>query len=828
MNERRHESFTEKLAAFIVDKRKAFLLVFIIAALFCISLIPKVNINNDLSVYLPEETETRRGYEIMSDEFKSYASAQVMISNITYKDAESFAKDFAKLDGVLSVTFDNSPSSYQNSSALLMVSFAGVTTDPEVEEAMLSIREQLEGYDAYYNTEVGFDLNATLVSEMAVILAIAAVVIVGVLLMTSKSYMELVVFFIVFLVAALLNMGTNYFFTQISFVTNAIAVILQLALAVDYAIILCHRFMEELETAPAREACVKALSKAIVEISSSSLTTISGLVALTTMQFKIGADIGFVLIKGIFCSLITVFLLMPSLLMLFSRFIERTRHKSFIPDVSAWGRLVMKTRKVLLPVFLLVFVASVFFSSNCHYAFTLTDIETSHPSETRLAQDKIKETFGAKNLIALVVPRGDYESEKKIINEISRHSNVIGALGLASIKIDGDRVLTDKYTPRQFSELANIDIELSRLLYQAYGLSNEEYGAIFQDVDDYSIPLISVFRFLMEQREKGIVSLSGEQEETLDLLQTTLNDALVQLEGENYSRIAFTADVPDEGEETEALLHTMRSVGERYYGQGNAILVSNATLALDLNNSFSSDNLKISILSALFVMIILLFTFQSVGLPFLLILTIQGSIFINFSFPYLTGSSLYFLGYLIVSAIQMGATIDYAILLTNRYMTLKAENDNLTAITMAITQSFPTVFTSGSIMTVAGFLVGFVSTEPTVSTMGIVLGRGTLTSMILVMTVLPQILYACDSIIDKSALTLKLGRFQRLRADQLLMDGHIRGSVSGYMDGEFRGIISGSINAAVESRGDDPPSDSEEYDVDEIIRKEREENDQAQ
>ena len=823
MDERHSETFMEKVSAFIVDKRKAFLLVFAIAIAFCVTLIPRVNINNDLSVYLSEETETRRGYEIMAEEFQSYASAQVMISNITYENAESFAKEFAKLDGVLTVSFDNSPSSYQNSSALLMVSFAGVTDDPEVEAAMETIRQRLEGYDVYYNTEVGFDLNKTLVTEMTLIMAIAVVVIIGVLLMTSKSYMELLVFLIVFAVAALLNMGTNYFFKQISFVTNAIAVILQLALAVDYAIILCHRYMEERDSAPAREACIKALSKAIVEISSSSLTTVSGLVALTTMQFKIGADIGFVLIKGIFCSLITVFLLMPALLMLFSRAIEHTRHKSFIPDVSGWGRFVIKIRYVLLPVFLVVFAASIFFSSNCDYAFTLTDVETSRPSESRLAQDKIKENFGTKNIIAIVVPKGDYESEKRIINEVTRLPDVVGSLGLASIQIDGDRVLTDKYTPRQFSELADVDIELSRLLYQAYGLANEEYGAVFQDVDDYSVPLISVFRFLMEQREKGVVNLSAEQSEMLDGLQATLDDALAQLEGENYSRIVFTADVPDEGEKTEELLNTIRSIGERYYGEGNAVLVSNATLALDLNRSFTNDNLKISILTALFVMIILLFTFQSVGLPFLLILTIQGSIFINFSFPYLTGDKLYFLGYLIVSAIQMGATIDYAILLTNRYQTLKPDMDNLSAVIEAVNQSFPTVFTSGTIMTVAGFLVGFVSTEPTISTMGMVLGRGTLTSMILVMTVLPQILYACDTIIEKSALTINLTRLQRVHADQVLMDGRIRGNVSGYVDGEFRGLISGSINASIESRPDDPP---DKYDVDEIIREEREENDQ--
>ena len=649
---------------------------------------------------------------------------------------------------------------------------------------------------------------------------IAVVVVVAVLLTTSKSYMELVVFVIVFVVAAILNMGTNYLLKEISFVTNSIAVILQLALAVDYAIILCHRYMEERDTLPAREADIKALSKAIIEISSSSLTTVSGLVALTTMQFKIGADIGIVLIKSIICSLTTVFLLMPGLLMMFNRSIERTRHRNFIPDISAWGRFVIKIRYFVLPVFLIVFVASIFFSSKCDYAFSYSDLSTRKESEATQAQNKIKNNFGTKNMIAILVPKGDYESEKKVISKISDFPEIVGALGLASVKIDGDRVLTDKYTPRQFSELAEVDIELARLLYQAYGLSKEEYGAIFQNVDDYSVPLINVFRFLLEQREKGVINLSAEQNELIDALNDTLEDALNQLEGENYSRIVFTADVPDEGEKTEALLENMRAVAQQYYSEDEVVLVSNATLALDLNRSFTKDNLRISLLTALFVMVILLFTFKSVGLPFLLILTIQGSIFINFSFPYLTGTRLYFLGYLIVSAIQMGATIDYAILLTNRYQTLKLETDRKSAIIEAVNQSFPTVFTSGTIMTVAGFLVGFVSSEPTVSTMGMVLGRGTLTSMILVMAVLPQILFVCDSIIEKTALTLTLGHFERVHTDELRMDGKIRGMVTGYVDGEFKGLIKGSINASLES------GNAAEFSIDEIIREEHEKDDE--
>ena len=344
-----------------------------------------------------------------------------------------------------------------------------------------------------------------------------------------------------------------------------------------------------------------------------------------------------------------------------------------------------------------------------------------------------------------------------------------------------------------------MDIELARLLYQAYGLSVEEYGAIFQNPDDYSAPLLDVFQFLLEQKDKGVVNLTGEQAEQVEDLQATLDDGLRQLQGRNWSRLVFTADLPEESGETYALLDEMRAVAAQYYG-GDVVLVGNSTNARDLSDSFSGDNLKISILTVLFVMVILLFTFKSAGLPILLVLTIQGSIWINFSFPYLTGTNLFFLSYLIVSAIQMGATIDYAIVITNRYMELKTLMDRKDAVVEALTQSFPTVFTSGTIMTVAGFLIGRLSTDSIISSIGATLGRGTLTSIILVMTVLPQLLLLGDWLIERTAITLRRDGKQRFNNGVMRLDGHIRGHVSGFVDGEIKGVIRGSVDALIESK----------------------------
>ena len=763
-HEKKTESPMLKLARFIVDKRKAFYLIFLASFIFCAVSISKVHVNDDITTYLPAHTETRRGLTLMDEEFITLGSANIMVSNITYNAAHALSLKIEKIPGISSVEFDDTRKHYHDSAALFTISFDGEEDDPDTAAVLLQVEQLLEGYDYYPSTTVGRDESASLQQEMTVILAIAAVVIVVVLLFTSKSYMEVPVYLIVFAAAAVLNMGTNFIFGTISFITNSIAIVLQLAMAIDYAIIFCHRYMEERDNGlDAREADIAALSKAIIEISSSSLTTISGLVALMLMQLRIGFDMGIVLTKGIIFSMLCVFLLMPGLLMLFSGPIEKTRHRNLVPHINWFGA------------------------------------DFGNKPDWQLAEEKVSRTFGQKNTIAVLVPRGSYENEGKILREVADLEPVTTATGLANTEVEDDWVLTDEMTPRQFAELAGVDIELARLLYQAYGLNAEEYGAIFQDPDDYAVPLIDVFEFLLEQRDKGVVNLTGEQADKVDDLEEKLDIGLEQLRGEHWTRMVFVADVPTEGAETQALLSQIRTIAQKYYGD-DVLLVGNSTNALDLANSFTQDNMKISILTVLFVMVILLFTFKSAGLPILLVLTIQGSIWINFTVPVLTHTNLYFLSYLVVSSIQMGATIDYAIVITNRYLDLKTQMNHRQAAVEALDQSFSTILTSGTIMSVAGFLIGGISTNATIGSVGLTLGRGTVTSIALVMTVLPQLLMLGDALIERTAITLNRDRKQRFNQGSMRLDGHIRGHVSGFVDGEFKGVLHGSVDALIESK----------------------------
>ena len=745
------------VAAAIVNARFLIIALFIVAAIYCGSSLSKVKTDPDLASFLPEETETRRGLTIMNDEFITYGTANVMISNVSLEIAEELAEEIGRFEHVTGVDFDDSPTHFKDSAALLTISFDGVDADEDTQAEMDHVREYLSDYDIYVSTTIGYDFSAELASQMGGVLGLALIVIVIVLLFTSRSYFEVVIYMIVFAFAALLNMGTNYLLGTISSITNSIAIILQLALAIDYAIIFSHRYQDEVEKNPnVKDAVIESLSKAIVEISASSLTTVSGLIALTMMQFRLGYDMGVVLTKGILCSLVTVFLLMPALIMLFPKQLKKTQHKNLVPNVHGWGVFLTKTKVLFVLPFIAVIPFAVKYSGLTEYAFSDATITEITRSPAREAMHKIIDTFDDTNVIALVIPAGEYESEKRILSEISKLDKIRSATGLANTQIDDEHVLTDAYTPRMFAELLDLDIEQATLLFQAYGLKHEEYQVIFGNVQDYSVILLDMFEYLFEKIDQGVISLSPDQTETLEDMRAELKRGTDQLRGTDHDRIVISAAVPDEGEDSLKLIEEIRDITENYYEPDDVLLVGNITNARDQQESYLGDSMKINILTISFIFIILLFTFKSWAAAVLLVFVIQGSIWFNFSIPYFQGLIASFVTNMIVSAIQMGATIDYAIVILNHYLDNKKRESKKEAMADAVNEGFATVITSGSIMTLAGFLIGFRVTDVYVSHIGLAVGRGAAISIVLVMTVLPQLILLFDKAIEKTTFKIHL------------------------------------------------------------------------
>lgn len=813
MDKKGGSSFMQKVAAVIVDRKTFFFLAFIVMAVFCAFSRNWVNVNDDITSYLAKDTETRRGLDIMDSEFTTFATANVMVSSITYDAAAKLAPQIEVINGVHSVEFDDTEDHYKNASALFAVTFDGDTTSEVSEKAMDEIKSLLADYDTYISSEVGNPLEQTIKSEMVVVLGIAVFIIIAVLLFTSKTYMEIPVLLITFGAAALLNMGTNYWFGTISYVTDSIAVVLQLALAIDYAIILCHRYTEEREHLEARDAAVAALSKAIPEISASSLTTISGLAALTLMHFRLGYDMGIVLIKAIVMSMLSVFLLMPGLLVLFSKLIDKTHHRSFVPKISLWGKLTVKTRYVIPPLFLIIAAAAFVFANRCPYVYGYSTLDTVKQNESKIADKMVASTFGTDNLVAMLVPSGNYEKEAKLLNAISALPEVESAMGLANIEAMDGYTVTSALTPRQFAELTDQDIEAARLLYAAYAVNEKDYGQIVSSIDDYTVPLVNMVLYLRDQKDAGYVTLERDMEKTLDDMCAELEFGLAQLEGENWSRFVIYLNLPEESEETYEFLDSLHGIAGTYYD--DCVLVGESVNARDLRSSFSTDNLLISILSALFVVVVLLFTFRSVGLPILLIIVIQSSIWINFSVPYLTSSNLFFISYLIVSAIQMGANIDYAIVISSRYLDLKKSMPIKEAMIETLNQAFPTIITSGAMLASAGLIIGRMTSDNTISSIGTCLGRGTIISIFLVMGVLPQILLLGDILIEKTAFAIKAPEITHVEGSTIRLHGRVRGQISGFVDADIQGVFQGSLHAMVESgaievdetRAELPPGD---------------------
>ena len=745
------------IAEFIVRYRFLIMLLFIVAAVYAGLSLGRVKVSSELTIFLPEETETRRGLHIMEDSFITYATEDVMVANVTLDKAQELADEIADFDMVGAVVFDETPAHYASSSARISVSFRGVEDDPKVVEEQEHIREFLEPYDTYIYAVTWQAYFAQLAHEMIGIVLIAVLVIIAILLFTSRSYFEVVIFFLVFVFAAVLNMGTNFWLGEISTITNSIAVILQLALAIDYAIIFSHRYQDEaLLHDSAREALVEALAKSILEISASSLTTISGLLALMLMQFRLGYDLGMVLAKGIVCSLLTVFLLMPGLILLFPKAIRRTAHKTLIPDIRPWGCFLTRSGYCFVWLFLLLIPAAIWCSSRTVYAFSDSAVSELVYSESREAMHRISDTFAESTPIALIVPAEDFEKEKTVIRKVEALPEIRSATGLANIEVGDGHMLTDRFTPRMLAELLSISPEEATLLFQAYGIRHEEYQAIFGSAETYEVPLVDMILFLFDMNDRGVVELDAETQERLDELRGSLTMGLDQLRGKDWNRMLFTAAVPVEGEESTALVETIRGIAEEQYGKGSVLVVGDITSARDLRESYTGDSRLISLLTIGFVYMILLFTFRSLIGSALLVFVIQGSIWINFSFPFLDGSVPSFVTSMIVSAIQMGATIDYAIVLMNRYLVLRETLPKKEAVAEAVNQAFPTVLTSGSIMTIAGLLIAFRVSDIYVGHIGLAVGRGAFCSVVLVLTALPQLLVLFDGLIRKTTLRIDL------------------------------------------------------------------------
>lgn len=798
-----------KICGFIVDKRNLFFLLFGILIIFSAISRNWVGVENSMAFYLPASAETKQGLDLMDEEFITYGACNVMVANVSYEQAEKIGERLEMLEGVYSAEFDDTEEHYANGSAYYNITFDYDEDDDACLDALDRVKNMLDGYDYYLTTDLGDTESELIAEEMSTITVLVAIIVVTVLLLTTQAYAEIPVLLITFLSAAIVQMGTNFVFGTISFVSNSVTIVLQLALSVDYAVILLNRYKEEHATLPAREAVIVALSKAIPEISGSSLTTVGGLIAMTFMQYKMGPDMGIVLIKSIVLSLCAVFLLMPGVIMLFANLMDKTKHKNFIPEIPFVGKFAYATRYIVAPLFIVVIVIAYMISNKCPYVFGDSTITPPLQNRVQKAEEMQETNFGTSNMVALIIPSGDYESEAALIRDLEARPEVDYVTGLANSEAMDGYMVTDKLTPRQFSELIDLDYEVAELIYAAYAVNDEDYAKVVNGLSTYSVPLIDMFIFVKQEVDEGYVTLDDDLQDTLDEAYDQIMFGKNQLQGENYDRMLVYLTLPEESDETFAFLDEMHDIAGKYYS-GKILVCGNSVSQYDLKKTFARDNMVVNVVSILTVLVVLLFTFKSAGMPVLLIAVIQGCIWINFSVPTLTNENIFFLGYLIVSSIQMGANIDYAIVIASRYTDLRKTMGRKQSIIDTMNLSFPTIITSGTMLAVAGILIGKMTSNAAIFGIGKSLGRGTLISLFVTMFVLPQILLAGDKIIEKTAFVMNMPIRTKNVTGLMKVDGLVRGRIEGTVTGTMSAIVRGNVSAYVEA-GDVTELTEEEY-----------------
>ena len=757
--------FMMKLAAFIVDKRN---LVFLLVGIFMIfSLFARnwVEVENDLTAYLPSDSKTKEGLEVMKQQFITYGSADLMVANISYEEANALFEKIKAIEGVQSVAFDDTTEHYSKASALYSVTFDYPETDEACLAALDAVRAALGPYDTYVSTTLG-DMSAELIDkEVGMITAFVAVIVVVVLTFTSQTYAEVPIIGLTFITAAV------------------------------NAVIYCNRFKEEHETHELREAVIISLSKAIPEVGASSLTTIGGLIAMMFMQFKLGPDMAICLVKAIFFSLLSVFTVMPGLLMLMGELMEKTRHRNFVPKVPFVGRFAYATRMLIPPIFALVLVGAVTFSNRCPYVYGYDTLVTPKLNEMQIAEKMIAETFSHRAMVAVVIPGGDYSQEQSLIRDFESYSQIDSVTSIANADAIGGYKLADKLSPRQFAELMKLDYETAELLYAAYAFKGQSYDKLISGISKYNVPLVDMLLFVVDMVDNGYVTLDADQAETLNNAKAQMIMGKQQLEGADYDRMLVYLTLPEAGDETYRFTDTIRAIAQSHYPKGQVYVVGNSTNQYEFEKSFQIDNVVVNVVSILIVLAVLLFTFKSAGMPVLLILVIQGAIWMNFSYPTLVHKDVFFLTQLVVSSIQMGANIDYAIVIANRYTDDSKTMSPKESIIETMNFAFPTILTSGTILATSGILISFLTSECTINGIGDALGRGTIISIILVMFVLPQILILGGKILEKTSFSMpKVAGREHRGSGVVAVDGLITGEVRGNVNGIFRGTIDGEVN----------------------------------
>lgn len=671
----------------ITRHKKLVIAVFLVAAVISAVLILGVSVNYDLTDYLPEDSESTIALDLMYEEFGSgVPNTRVMVQNLTLTGAVEMKEKIAAASGVSGVMWldDTQDMStpielmdeatveqyWRDGTALYQVTI-DEGRESEAVEALYGIIG--EGGAISGNAASTASMQNLVVSEVVGAACILVPIIIIILLLTTTSWISPILFLLTIGVAVIINMGTNIFFGEISFVTQSVSPIMQLAVSLDYAIFLLNSFgrhRQEVETS--EEAMRLAIKESFSSIAASAATTLFGFMALMFMRFGIGSDLGVNLVKGIILSYVSVMVFLPALALACVKWLDKTGHRQIIRTGKRLGRALVKVR---IPALILVIIVVV----PCYMAQTRADFLYGNgepDTRTDYGRDTvaINEAFGESNALVLLVPRGDPGAEVLLVDDLAGIDHITGVLSYAGT-----------------------------------------VGAVPEGFLD-----------------EGIVS---------------------QFYSDDYARIIMYTDTGEEGDEAFAVVEQVRAAADKYYSE--SWLCGQSANLYDMRDVVTADSPLVNGIAIGFIFLTLLVTFKSVTLPFILLFVIESAIWINLSVPYFTDQPLVYIGYLVINTVQLGATIDYAILMTNGYTANRRIMGKREAVVGTLNTNFESVLTSGLILTAAGLCLGLESSLEVVAELGILLARGTALSMAMVVLALPALLMLFDPLTAR--LTYKAG-----------------------------------------------------------------------
>jgi len=652
-------------------------------------------VNYDLTDYLPKDSNTVTGIEILESHFGNNAMIQVMVEELSISEGVTIANTLRDIPGVHNLIWLGDAVDpltpvelidpivlerfYQNDSLLFTVTLDCDPFDPIADSLIQSIRDELSLTTHSLRGEVLDNIEARRVAskEIFKVLLIVIPLAIIVLLMIGRSWFEPVLILANLAVAIAINMGTNVFLDQVSYITLTMVMALQLALSFDYSLFLLHRYEEERENGETViSAIAKATKKTFTSITGSALTTIAGFMALLLMRYSIGQDMGIVLSKGILSSYLTAILLLPIMLFFGAGLLEKTKHRPLF-----MRRETLKPRryrgKLFFTVFLALTILVAFFMERRN-TYLYGNASAEDPKSV-ISIDKVNidATFGNFNPIVILANSVDVSQERNFIDQIS-----------ASPLIDSVDALS-----------TTVDPAIPRELYPP------------QLLDQY---------------------VSGE-----------------------FTRLIVYSAVSQENEDMYQMVSLLENAADNAFSE--YYLIGSAPATAEIRRTVSEDSsmvLWVTFLAILFVVMIL---FRSLSIPVILTVLIQGAVWINFAIGYVQQKPLLFIGFLIVSALQMGGTVDYGILLTHRYVEFRANNSKELAIQQAMRKSTLSIITSSFVLASAGFTEGFLSSLPAVSAIGFLIGRGAVLSAVVILFFLPSILLVFDPLIMKTTWVSKRG-----------------------------------------------------------------------